>query len=122
MPKLTVFFIASLLLLFATVGIVFTDNSSMHNNYNINIQSLSVLALALLSIGIFFENNKTKFVGFWGQWFYKYLGQVCLVLFGALLFSIEIILLASRGGIFNTPLCMAALAIGLYLTNRVINQ
>jgi hypothetical protein len=105
------------------VGIViFNDNSAMHNNYNVNIQSLSVVATALLSIFIFYVNNRTNLIKSLGELIYKILWWACLGLFVCLLLAIEIILLASGGGVFNTPLYLAALAFGLFLAQYVINQ
>jgi hypothetical protein len=126
--------IATVLLIFAITGILlFSENSVVQigNGVHINTQSLSILTLALLSICIFYYSNKTKLTEYLGELFYNWIFYGGLVAFIFLLFITETILIF--GGsvilntppytvIFNTPLYMGALAVGLFLTSGVINQ
>jgi len=110
--------IAILFLAIAVVGI--TEYAIPQNNGDPQntAQSLSILALALLSIGLFYQNHASKIEKMRGNFFLKIIGTACIVFFGALLIWI---LWIGQGKII-TPIYMAFLAFGLFFGNKVMNS
>ena len=97
----------------------YINNTNIQNNANplVIAQSLSVLALALLSIGFFYRNHATKIETLRGGIILKFIGWSCIVGF---VFLIPIIYILSNGKTI-IPFFMATLAVSLYLGNRVMN-
>ena len=117
MDKKTNFFIsvilAILLLIVALICIlIFVDLKNNIDYLNL-AQSLSVYAMAFLSIGLCYENNKTKFPKS-----LLFIGKLCLLAF---IICIIVIFLISNGQFF-IPIIMALLALGLFFTNRACNM
>jgi len=113
--------IAIVLLVIAVIGIIFL-NLVPGKNLQITLQAMAIIFLAILSVGLFFENNKTNIASFYRKPLLEYAGLFLLFIFGLGLIAIEIISWISGGGFYFVPLFMAALAIGLFLANRAINQ
>jgi len=111
-------FIAIICLALAVVGI--TENVKIQNiDDPLNVaQSISILALALLSIGLFYQNHSSKMEKMRGRLILKLLGIACIVFFIA---SLIFILWISQGKVI-TPIYMAMLAIGLFFGNKVMNS
>jgi hypothetical protein len=74
------------------------------------------LALALLSIGLFYQNHASKMEKMRGYFIIKLLGMACIGFFIA---SLIYILWVSQGKVI-TPIYMALLAIGLFFGNKVM--
>jgi len=115
-------FIVTFLLIFAVIGICFgnLNPNQFCDDSGINTLTPSVLALALLSLGLFWENTKTIFEGCLGQLLNFIFKWICLGGFLSLLIFIGSIIILSGGGFFNIPFSMSALAIGLFLATRFL--
>jgi hypothetical protein len=109
-------FIAIICLALAVMGI--TENVKIQNTDDpLNIaQSISILALALLSIGLFYQNHASQMEKMRGHVIIKLLGMACIGFFIA---SLIYILWISQGKVI-TPVYMALLAIGLFFGNKVM--
>ena len=115
--------ISSLLLGFGLTGlIVFDYNSLISDNILIKVQSGSIVFLALLSVTLFFENNKIKLAKFLKiPWVGKF-GQLCFVIFILGVISTEVMYIFGSGGFYWPPVFMAALAIGLFFANQAFSR
>ena len=116
----TIFYgiLAGILLIIAMIGIVITTNLQ---NFTISLdsaRSLSILGLALLSIGLFYRNHATKIEKMCGGKVLGIIGWLCLIFF---VLTIAIALGMTKFT-YTLPIFMALLAIGLFLGNYVMNQ
>jgi hypothetical protein len=101
----------------ALVGIILNTNIQPTEVSLINVQSLSVLAMALLSIGLFYRSHAQKIEAGHGGPFLKMIGWSCIAFFVILLLIIYIF---SKGA--TTIPYIAALAVGLFFGTRVMNM
>jgi len=114
MDKKTVGLIAILCLVVGMVGMVATV---------ILPQNLNILLLALLAIALFLENHKVLMDAFYGKTFGTALKVIRIIILAALVLGFAFyIILSAIGGAVITPLFMAILSIGLFLSNRIFNQ
>jgi len=104
------------------IGIALTTKfPGSDNPPEVIIQSQSVLALSLLSVGLFYRSNVKTIEKFRGVRFLGILGLCCAVF--SLAFICWIIFENFLNGkIFLTPICIALLAFGLFFGNKVMKQ
>jgi hypothetical protein len=114
--------IAILCLGIGVIGIAVNTKTPGTEDPLIVSQSQSVLALSLLSVGLFYRSNAMTFEKLRGAIILKYLGLCCIG------FSILFIGWITIGSyifyrqFFITPIFIAFLAIGLFFGNKVIKQ
>lgn len=119
--KTVIFFsgvLAIIFLIIAVFGIINNVNIREDENPLEIAQSLSVFALALLSIGLFYRNHESEIEKLQGSIILKFFGWSCIVFFVILM---PIIYILSKGTTI-IPFFMASLAIGLYCGTYFLNN
>lgn len=110
--------IAIICLALAVWGIVNNIQIQYTDNPLNSAQSMSILALALLSVGLFYRNHASKIEMMRGHVFLKWLGIACLFFFTCL----SLIILWISQFKITIPIYVALLAIGLFFGNKVMNS
>lgn len=108
-------------LIIALLGLIMIYIESVKSdNLLVKVQLGSILYLALLSLGLFYENHKNKMVTYFHRPWIGKLGLVFVAAFVVDLVWTEYVywLVANT---LNIPLiCTACLAVGLYLSGQAI--
>jgi hypothetical protein len=91
-------------------------------NFQLQLQTSSIVFLMLLSLGLFYVNNKKPFAEFYKNSTFEYLGYVMLLVAVLGLVGLEIASLYFGNVVYYPPIGIAFFAIGLYLSNLAINQ
>jgi hypothetical protein len=115
--------IALSFLVFAFFGIIYNHFEIINHNNSLSEITLSssVLALAFLSLGLFFENNISRFKEGVHKAI-KIIGYGCISFSLILILFTEITIFNNSGRIFTYPILMAILAIAIFLLNFIFNQ
>jgi hypothetical protein len=114
---------AIVLLIIAIVGILYVEwGSFFSSDINVKLLANSILYLALLSIALFYINNKAKLIVFTHAPWVGNLGGILLIGFIVGFIGIEGISLTAGNGIYLVPIFMASLAFGLFYAGQALNR